>query len=245
MSGTPKAAKALSKASQKRWALGGCLGCGGFMLLAVVMAVVGFKRSIEPANVWGQLSAYMSFEDPPEGFEPLFVVSFFDQRQVAFYRASDLTEVIVMEFTGRVREGFEDAFDVDKLAAEGASEVTEGVLQLQGHEVPFVTFVGGAAAGSGAAARVEQRDGLQGTLLEALGLLPDEPPVFPEGTPIMHLRFSGAADSGGTLLIVRAPTLAVPTEAELEALFAPFDLWSRVGSAPLPPVNPEELPDAR
>lgn len=232
----------LSRESQKRWAIGGCLGCFGFLVLAAVLALVGFKRSLDPDNIWSQLSAYMDFEVPPEGFEPLFVVSFFDQRQVAFYRPSDMTEVILMEFTGRVREGFEEAFDPEKLKQGGSVDIVPGTVELQGREVQMVTFRGGAAAGSMAADQGEHKTGLQGRVLELFGLLPEDPPVFPDNTPILQLRFSGESDSGGTLLVVRSPTEVPLTGAELEELFAPFDLWSRVDSAPKPPPMTEDEP---
>jgi len=232
----------LSRKSQKRWAFGGCLGCGGFMALALVMALIGFKRSLDPQNIWAQLSAYMDFESPPEGFEPLFVMSFFDQRQIAFYRPEDMTEVILMEYTGRVREGFEDAFDVDNLKESGSLVVEQGTMVLQGREVQTVSFSGGAAAGAMPADAGERKTGLQGKLLKTFGLLPEDPPVFRKDTPILHLRFSGDSDSGGTLLVVRAPTEAPLTQADLEALFVPFDLWSQVDSAPKPPAMPQEKP---
>jgi hypothetical protein len=202
---------------------------------------VGFKRSLDPANIWSQLSAYMDFEAPPEGFESLFVVSLFDQRQIAFYRKADKTEIILTEFTGRVREGFEDALDVDKLKEGGASILASGPIELQGRMVDSITFIGGVAAGTGQVAEDGAPGGLQGKILETFGLMPEAPPHFPEGTPILHLRFSGDSDSGGTLLVVRAPTSELLDAAALEALFEPFDLWSRVDSAPKPPPMTEDL----
>jgi len=231
----PRELLTLSKASQKRWAIGGCLGCSGFLVMAFVLALVGVKRSLQPDNVWAQLSAYLGFEAPPEGFEALFVVPFFDQRQIAFYRTSDNTEVILEEFSSRVREDFDDAFSVDELIASGARGVTAGAYELQGRQVEYVTFRGGAEAALGATRSPEERGGIQAWILDTFGLAPVDPPLFPLDTPIVRLRFSGASDSGGTVLMVRSPTSVALTQAELEALFAPFDLWSRVDSAPPPP----------
>lgn len=225
----------LSRESQKRWALGGCLGCGGFLLLAFVLSLVGVKRSLDTGNVWSQLAAYMDFESPPAGFEALFVVSFFDQRQIAFYRVEDNTEVILMEYTGRVREGFEDAFDVDKLKEGGSLVVSRDQIMLQGREVEAIRFSGGKAAGAGQAPDEESSNSLQGRVLRLFGLMPENLPTFQLDTPIIHLRFSGDSDSGGTLIIVRSPTDAPLSSEDLDQLFIPFDLWSQVDSAPKPP----------
>nr|MBC8451366.1 hypothetical protein [Planctomycetota bacterium] len=160
MSGAPKQLPTLSKASQKRWALGGCLGCSGFALLAFVLALVGVKRSLQPENVWAQLSAYVDFEAPPEGFQALFVVPFFDQRQIAFYRVADKTEVILEEYSSRMREDFDEAFSVAKLIEGGARSVKTGTLRLQGRDVEYVTFLGGETAAKGGTRAPEERGGL-------------------------------------------------------------------------------------
>lgn len=235
MSGAPKQLPTLSKASQKRWALGGCLGCSGFALLAFVLALVGVKRSLQPENVWAQLSAYVDFEAPPEGFQALFVVPFFDQRQIAFYRVADKTEVILEEYSSRMREDFDEAFSVAKLIEGGARSVKTGTLRLQGRDVEYVTFLGGETAAKGGTRAPEERGGLQGWILETFALAPEDPPVFPLDTPILRMRFSGASDSGGTVLMVRSPGAEPMTAAQLEDLFTPFDLWSRVDSTPAPP----------
>lgn len=225
----------LSRKSQKRWAIGGCFGCFGFASLAFILAVLGVKTSLEPGRVWTELSAYMDFETPPKGFKSLFVVPFFDQRQIAFYREADKTHVMLQEYSGRVREDFDDAFDVEILKAGGATEIESGSFKLQGREVAFVRFLGGAAGNQEMPKAGEVRSGMQGMILDAFNMLPEDPPTFPVGTPLIRMRFSGVNDNGGTLIMVRAPTLAVMTVADLSDLFAPFDLWSQVDSAPKAP----------
>ena len=137
-------APTLSQESQKRWAIGGCVGCLGFLILAVGLSILSVKRALAPGNVWGQLSAYMGVEPeaPPEGYRALFVLPFFDQRQIAFYRESDNAQVLLQEYSGRVREDFDLAFDVEHLEAlDGVGLVEAGTLTLQGREVDVVRFV--------------------------------------------------------------------------------------------------------
>ena len=235
MAAGPKA-EVLTRGAQKRWALFGCFGCLGFLLLAVTLSLLGFRNALRPENVWGQLSAYMEFEVPPEGFAPLFEVSFFDQRQIAFYRESDRTQVVLQEFSSRVREDFDEALDSEILTAGGATNVETGELVLQGRTVTFARFL----PAPDAEAPLAPGRTIPGRLLESLGLLPADVPTFRTDTPVHLLRFSGLNDGGGTVLSVRAPTPTPLTPMDLEELFAPFDLWAKVDSAPAGPLPPED-----
>ena len=230
----------MTPALQKRWAVFGCFGCMGFITLTVVLALMGFRNSLDPDNVWGQLSAYLKFDSPPAGFAPLFEVSFFDQRQISFYLVADNTQILVQEYSSRVREDFDDAISVDKLREKGAVQVQAGSMELQGHAVPYVTFLGGPANDTGLADAESLRSDLRGRVLDALNMLPDELPQFRTDTPLYQFQFSGKNDAGGTLLSVRAPSPAPLTAADFDALFAPFDLWAYVDSAPAGP-SPDEL----
>lgn len=229
------ATNVLSRSAQKRWALFGCLGCGGFLALALVLSLLGMRNALQPDNVWSQLHAYLGFEDPPEGYAPLFEVAFFDQRQISFYREADHALVVVQEFTSRVREDFDDALDPEKLSADGLI-VEHATIELQGRAVELNTVLGDTSTSAGDVERLH--DSLPGRLLGKLGLVPDDLPTFPTDTPVHQIRFSGANDGGGTLLVVRAPTSAPMTAQELEELFAPFDLWAFVDSAPAAPPMP-------
>lgn len=228
----------LTRPAQKRWALFGCFGCSGFIALTVVLSLLGFRNALQPDNVWSQLHAYMDFEAPPEGFTPLFEVSFFDQRQIAFYRTADRTQVVLQEFTSRVREDFDEAFDKDVVEQDGTEVIESGTLELQGRPVEYIMFLGDGGD------ELDHIDSIKtsrrGKLLDWLGLLPKDLPVFATHTPVYQLRFSGANDGGGTLLIVRAPTIAPLKPADFEALFAPFDLWAFVDSAPVAPPDPNQ-----
>jgi len=230
-------APTLSQESQKRWAIGGCVGCLGFLILAVGLSILSVKRALAPGNVWGQLSAYMGVEPeaPPEGYRALFVLPFFDQRQIAFYRESDNAQVLLQEYSGRVREDFDLAFDVEHLEAlDGVGLVEAGTLTLQGREVDVVRFVGAEVLEP----EPRREGGLRGWVVETFDLRPEDMPEFRRDTPVVRIRFSGSGDAGGTTLNLRAPTGEPFTEADLEELLAPFDLWTKVGSAPVF-VDPE------
>ena len=242
---TPGAAQSgpptLSRASQKRWAVGGCVGCLGFVVLAASLSLLSVKNALAPANVWGQLSAYVGLdpEAPPEGYRPLFVLPFFDQRQIAFYRASDETQVLVQEYSGRVREDFDLAFDVEHLAGlPGIGQAAADTLTLQGREVEAVRFLGAEELEPEAV----NEGGLRGWIVDTFDLRPDDLPVFRRDTPVVRIRFSGAGDAGGTTLNVRSATARPLTEADLEELLAPFDLWRHVDSAPQF-VDPDATPE--
>ena len=233
-------APTLSGKSQRRWAIGGCFGCLGFAVLTAGLSLLGVKNALAPENVWGQLSAYMGFdlEQPPAGYVPLFVLPFFDQRQIAFYRESDQTQVLLQEYSGRTREDFDLAFDVEALEAmEGIGEVEAVLLTLQGREVEAVRFVGA----ENLEPEATREGGVRGWIVETFDLAPEDLPVFRRDTPVVRIRFSGGADFGGTTLNVRAPSATPLDEAALEDFFEPFDLWSRVDSAPAF-VDPEAQP---
>ena len=179
-------------------------------------------------------------EAPPEGYRALFVLPFFDQRQIAFYRESDSAQVLLQEYSGRVREDFDLAFDVEHLEGlAGVGMVEAGTLTLQGREVEVVRFVGAEVLEPEAT----REGGLRGWIVDTFDLRPADLPDFRRDTPVVRIRFSGDADAGGTTLNLRAPTSEPFTEADLEELLAPFDLWTRVGSAPVfvdPDATPEE-----
>ncbi|MDG1499483.1 MAG: hypothetical protein P8N31_02525 [Planctomycetota bacterium] len=234
----------LTPRGERRWAVVGCVGCTGFLVLGLLLTILGIKAAQAPEAVWSQLHAYMDFEGQPEGFEPLFVVPFFDSRQIVFYRDVDKALVFVQEFSGRERETFDEALDpVFVESIDGYDEVTSGTLLLQGREVDFVrytdrgTFENPSAPG----------DGAREWLLSALGMQQhniadimdsDQPAV------VVRIRFSGDADQGGTMLMVRTQGTTPMDEPALEDLFQDFDLWAHVGSAPvfIPPTEEPETP---
>ena len=236
----------LTPRGERRWAVVGCVGCTGFLVFGLLLTILGIKSAQVPEAVWSQLHAYMEFEGEPEGFAPLFVVPFFDSRQIVFYRESDKALVFVQEFSGRERETFDESLDAEFIdAIDGYDQVTSGTLTLQEREVDFVrytdrgTFENPSAPG----------DGVRDWLLDTLGMEQhDISGVMDSGQPaaVVRIRFSGDADQGGTMLMVRTQGTAPMDVPALEDLFQPFDLWAHVGSAPVfvPPVeDPETQPE--
>jgi hypothetical protein len=234
--------KKLTPTGERRWAVVGCLGCSGFLVLGLLLTVLGIKSAQTPEAVWSQLHAYMEFEGDPEGFEPLFVVPFFDSRQIVFYRVSDNALVFIQEYSGRERESFDEALDLEFVASlEGYTGVSEGTLMLQEREVDFVRFTDSGTFRNASAAG----DGVRDWLLNALGMEQHKiAEIVDSDQPaaVIRIRFSGEADAGGTILVVRSHDAKPMNQASLEALFQPFDLWAHVGSAPVfvPPVEADE-----
>jgi hypothetical protein len=223
----------LTPKGERRWAVTGCLGCSGFLVLGLLLTVLGVKSAQSPEAVWSQLQTYMSFEGEPEGYEPLFVVPFFDSRQIVFMRTSDSALVFVQEFSGRERETFEDAFDPEFLAGlEGYLQVTSEVLSLQGRQVEAVRYIDqGTFTNASSTA-----DGFRDWLLSAIGMERNAiADITDVGRPaaVVRIRFSGAADAGGTILMVRSLGESPLDVQGLEELFSPFDLWAHVDSVPV------------
>jgi hypothetical protein len=225
--------KKMSSRSERRWAVTGCVGCMGFMVLAVLFTILGVKAAQSPDAVWGQLRTYMDFEGEPDGFAPLYVVPFFDSRQVVFYRESDTTLVFVQEYSGRERDRFDEALDVEFVAAQDSAEdASAGTLTLQDREVDYVRFT----YPGDFLATASTDEGFRTWLLEKLGMQRHEISDIVDSTKpsaTLRLRFSTAADVGGTILMVSSTGTEQLDEAALEELFAPFDLWAHVGSTPV------------
>jgi hypothetical protein len=118
--------------------------------------------------------------------------------------------------------------------------VTSGTLMLQDREVDFVrytdrgTFENPSAPG----------DGAREWLLGALGMEQHNIADImdsDQSAAVVRIRFSGEADQGGTMLMVRTLGTKPMDEPALEDLFQDFDLWARVGSAPVFVPLPEDL----
>jgi hypothetical protein len=226
----------LTPRGERRWAVAGCFGCLGFALLTVLLTVLGVKTAQAPEAVWSQLHAYMEFEGEPAGYVPIFVLPFFDSRQIAFFRESDRTQILLQEYSGRERERFDEALDPEIVSAvEGLYDVSVETMNLQGRDVDCLRYSGlETDLNEGGAA-----DSFRDWLLSSLGLSPAGVTDVQMPAAVIRIRFSSEADSGGTILMVRSPDLVPMDRDALEELFAPFDLWAHVGSAPVfvPPTD--------
>ena len=223
----------LTPKGERRWALTGCIGCTGFLVLGILMTILGVRSAQTPAAVWSQLRTYMAFEGAPENFEPLFVVPFFDSRQIVFTRKSDSALVFVQEYSGRERETFEEALDAGFVAElDGFLQVKSDTLSLQGREVDALRYIDQGTFQNASSSA----DGFRDWLLSAMGMEQNaiaDIVDIEQPASVIRIRFSGAADRGGTILMVRSVGTAPMDEAALEDLFAPFDLWAHVGSVPV------------
>lgn len=183
------------------------LGCGGGCLLAMIAAVIviilsvqAWKRMNDPEYVWPQVEKILPFEERPAGYDPKGMGFFGTGTYFVEIAGSDC---ILMVQRHPTQEAFEQQFDSDSMANTGfmglgkISNAELGTIEIQGREARCMRFH--AYTGESDDERT--------------------------GGASIRIDLTGNGSVLGAVQVMAPRSVEPITDAKVQDLLAPFDVW--------------------